>query len=115
MAFRIAIEILSEANDIPSIVTRGYNLSQFGAVAFLLNGISPKQIDAILDRVVPTISVNIPGVSYIDINNTDRMTHVLSSSRLIVVFSPPLYNLAVREQQMRSGLRVLFCSETHSQ
>lgn len=115
MVFRIAIEILDETGDISSVVTRGYRLSQFGAVAFVLNGTTPKQINAILDKVVPTISLNIPGVAYIDINAANRVAYALASSRLIVAFSSQLHRLAVREQQLRGRLRVLSFAEKRPQ
>ena len=94
MRFRIAMEIAMIADRLPvNLIVKGYRYSRHGAVAFILNEIKPELVNRILDPVVPTMSLNIPGVHYIDIKAGVRVHEVLLSSKAIIMLSPHFYEL----------------------
>jgi len=96
MSFRIAIEISAiQGAYASSKIIRSYRYSRFGFVAMILNGVSPKEINKILDPVVPTLSLNIPGVKYIDIMAEMAVIYAISSARTIF-FQTPLFQEIVQ-------------------
>lgn len=68
MQSRIAIEIAQHFGArADELLIVGYRYSRFGLVSLILNGVEPSQVDEILNPVVESMSLRIPGVEYIDI------------------------------------------------
>lgn len=88
MRFRIVMEIVEEHGEIPAdLIVKGYRFSQYGAVAFILHGIDARAVNRILDPVVPSMSLAIPGVTYIDIKKIDEVRDAIYSARTVVAKS----------------------------
>lgn len=94
MLFRIAIEIAAVGDLAPNaLILKGYKLSRYGAVAFILNGISHQRINKILDPLVPTLKFDIPGVRYISIDSHVDVKTAISSTHLVVACSKEFNDL----------------------
>ncbi|WP_113448027.1 hypothetical protein [Rhizobium cremeum] len=89
MSYRIAIEITRQAGALPEdLIVRSYRYSQYGAVAFILNGVTPTEINVILDPIVPTLPLGIPGVRYIDIKARAVVCEIVLASGAVIAISP---------------------------
>jgi hypothetical protein len=97
MFFRITMEITRQAGALPEeLIVKGYRCSQFGPVAFVLNGVSAHEINRILDPVVPTLPLSIPGVRYIDLRAKAMVCETIIASKAVIAISPTFMH-AVRE------------------
>ena len=70
------------------LVLKGYMYSRYGAVAFILNDITPDTLNNILDPIVPGLGLNIPGVKYVKMDVRPDVFDAISSAKLIVTLSP---------------------------
>ncbi|NRP73086.1 hypothetical protein ILFOPFJJ_03985 [Ensifer psoraleae] len=74
MQTRSVIEIVESGGRLPTeLIVAGYWASQAGLVAFVLNGVTPQAINLVLDPIVTTLPLSIPGVLYIDISDRTRV------------------------------------------
>ncbi|MBX4893834.1 MULTISPECIES: hypothetical protein [Rhizobium] len=89
MHFRIAMEITRQAGRLPEeLIIKGYRYSQYGPVAFVLNGVGTHEINKTLDPIVPTLPLNIPGVKYIDLKARAIVCETIIASKAIIAISP---------------------------
>ncbi|WP_424540810.1 hypothetical protein [Sinorhizobium medicae] len=74
MQTRSVIEIAGSGIHLPAeLIIAGYWASQTGLVVFVLNGVTPPAVNAVLDPIVVTLPFSIPGVLYVDINDEKRV------------------------------------------
>jgi hypothetical protein len=92
MQYRIAIEVSKVDGCIPAeLIVKSYRYSRYGAVAIILNDITPKCVDQVLDPVVAKLGLYSPGVRYIDIGENAAVIRVLSSAKMIIAISPTFF------------------------
>lgn len=71
---RSVIEIAQSDGRLPTeLIVVGYWASQAGVVVYVLNGVTPQAINLVLDPIVTTLPLSIPGVLYVSINDTTRV------------------------------------------
>lgn len=86
MRVRGVVEISGRKGRVPAgLVEDCYRASQNGLVALVLRDIPPQAVDRILDPLVPTLPLNIPGVLYIDSRETGRVREALLAAESIFV------------------------------
>ncbi|MEJ6844824.1 hypothetical protein [Sinorhizobium fredii] len=74
MQARSVIEIVESGGRLPTeLIVVGYWASQAGVVVFVLNGVAPQAINLVLDPIVTTLPLSIPGVLYVSINDKARV------------------------------------------
>ncbi|WP_018237880.1 hypothetical protein [Ensifer sp. BR816] len=74
MQARSVIEIVESGGGPPAdLIVAGYWASQAGLVAFVLNGVTPQAINLVLDPIVTTLPLSIPGVLYVRICDAARV------------------------------------------
>ena len=74
MQARSVIEIAESGGSPPAdLIVAGYWASQAGLVVFVLNGVTPQAINLVLDPIVTTLPLTIPGVLYVRINDEARV------------------------------------------
>ncbi len=89
MQYRIAIEVTKVDGCIPAeLIVKSYRYSRHGAVAIILNDVTPKCVDQVLDPVVAKLGLYSPGLRYIDFGETAAVIRVLSSAKMIIAMSP---------------------------
>ncbi|WP_143534119.1 hypothetical protein [Rhizobium sullae] len=89
------IEIMPSNGRLPAeLIEAGYRSSQYGLVVFVLNNVTPQAINLVLDPVVRTMPLSIPGVLYIEIGDEQRVRDAITSASIIYFASNALYNLA---------------------
>ncbi|MER9852298.1 hypothetical protein NKJ55_34450 [Mesorhizobium sp. M0106] len=89
MRFRIAMEITKLQGQVPvELIIKGYRFSKYGAVAFILHDIGPRTVNRVLDPVVPSMGLDIPGVKYVDITAGFDLYNTIFSAKSIIAFSP---------------------------
>jgi hypothetical protein len=73
MSFLAAIEITCLNDGLPiRTIEEGYQFSRSGTVLFIMNGVTARQINLALDRIVPTLPLTIPGVLYVNIADDEQ-------------------------------------------
>ncbi|MDX0424426.1 hypothetical protein GOC91_22440 [Sinorhizobium medicae] len=100
MQTRSVIEIAGSGIHLPAeLIIAGYWASQTGLVVFVLNGVTPPAVNAVLDPIVVTLPFSIPGVLYVDINDEKRV-------REAVLFAEEIYaaTRAFRRIAARCGI-----------
>ncbi|MQB07216.1 hypothetical protein DXT91_24350 [Agrobacterium tumefaciens] len=103
VGIRIAMEIARINDRIPEeLIVRGYRYSRFGTVAFILNDIKSDVVNRILDPVVPTLSLSIPGVQYVDIASA-RVDEIVASATTVVAISARFIDLIAASKQPANG------------
>jgi hypothetical protein len=89
------IEIMPSNGRLPAeLIEAGYRSSQYGLVVFVLNNVTPQAVNLILDPVVRTMPLSIPGVLYIEIGDEQRVRDAVTSASIVYFASNALYNLA---------------------
>ncbi|WP_159587175.1 hypothetical protein [Chelativorans xinjiangense] len=84
MHVRDVVEISRSGGGEPArLIEMSYRASQDGLVALVLHGISPQTVNLVLDPIVPTLPLNIPGVFYIDIGEEMRVREAVLSAETI--------------------------------
>jgi hypothetical protein len=74
MQARSVIEIVESGGRPPAdLIVAGYWASQAGLVVFVLNGVTPQAINLVLDPIVTTLPLSIPGVLYVRIHDEARV------------------------------------------
>ncbi|HJS62048.1 MAG TPA: hypothetical protein VJ800_09880 [Pseudolabrys sp.] len=74
MQARSVIEIVESGGRLPTeLIVVGYWASQAGVVVYVLNGVTPQAINLVLDPIVTTLPLSIPGVLYVSINDKARV------------------------------------------
>ena len=85
MQARRVIEIVQTGGYLPAeLILTGYWASQSGLVVFILNGVTPQAVDLVLDPIVVTLPMTIPGVLYVDVGDKTRV-------REAVLFAEEIY------------------------
>lgn len=83
-----------------------YRASCRELIVLVLNGITPRPINAILDPLVPTLPLRIPGLLYVDLADEDRVREVLASKPLVfprtLEFRSLAFVFGIRTSQFRS-------------
>ncbi|WP_156943366.1 hypothetical protein M728_000141 [Ensifer sp. WSM1721] len=96
MHARSVIEIADTKGIVPvQLILAGYWASQDRLVAFILNGVTPQSIDLVLDPIVSTLPILIPGVLYIDIRDKARVCEAVQSAEEIFAASRTFRRLTV--------------------
>ncbi|MEI3855794.1 MULTISPECIES: hypothetical protein [unclassified Ensifer] len=89
------IEIMSSNGRLPAeLIEAGYRASQYGLILFVLNNVTPEAVNLVLDPVVPTMPLSIPGVLYIKIGDKQRVHDAVASASIVYFASNALYSLA---------------------
>ncbi|PST22048.1 hypothetical protein C7U60_12455 [Mesorhizobium plurifarium] len=97
MQTRSVIEIVGSGGDLPAdLIVAGYWASQTGLVVFILNDVAPQAIDLVLDPIVATLPLTIPGVLYVDIEDRLRVRETLLFAEEIYVATRVFRHLASR-------------------
>lgn len=82
MQARRVIEIVQSAGYLPAeLILTGYWASQSGLVVFILNGVTPQAVDLVLDPIVVTLPMTIPGVLYVDVGTRRAFARLCFSPR----------------------------------
>ncbi|MER9134389.1 hypothetical protein [Mesorhizobium sp. M0768] len=91
------MEITKLQGQVPvQLIIKGYRFSKYGAVAFVLHEIGPRTVNRILDPIVPSIGLDIPGVKYVDIKVGSDLYDTIFSAKTIIAFSPLFRALVTR-------------------
>ncbi len=101
----LLVEIaLTRSGAIPEdLIVRTYAASRFEPIALILNGITARLVNAVLDPVVPTMPLDIPGVLYVDISN-GRVWEMLHAARLVFASTPALRDTAIASGVSKSRI-----------
>ncbi|WP_265518339.1 hypothetical protein [Nitratireductor luteus] len=84
MHIRDVVEISRSNGRLPArLIEASYQASQDGLVALVLRDISPQTVNLILDPIVPSLPLNIPGVLYIDADDETRVREAVLSAEII--------------------------------
>jgi hypothetical protein len=62
------------------LVESAYRASRRGRIILLLDGIDPAAIDAMLEPLVPTMRLTIPGILYVDAEDAASVAQAVSQS-----------------------------------
>lgn len=62
------------------LIESAYRASRRGRIILLLDGIDPESIDAMLEPLVPTMRLTIPGILYVDAEDAASVAEALSQS-----------------------------------
>ncbi|WP_331372028.1 hypothetical protein [Sinorhizobium chiapasense] len=90
------IEITQTDGLLPAaVIITAYRSSRYGLVVFVLNNVAPAAIDVILDPVVGTMPLSIPGVLYVQISDEAQVSQAVSSAETVYVATEAFHNLAV--------------------
>ncbi|PJR14379.1 hypothetical protein [Sinorhizobium meliloti] len=85
MQTRRVIEIVKSGGHLPAeLILTGYWASQSGLIVFILNGVTPQAVNLVLDPIVVTLPLTIPGVLYVDVRDKARV-------REAVLFAEEIY------------------------
>ncbi|NTG05519.1 hypothetical protein [Rhizobium rhizogenes] len=80
------VEIAVAQNEPPiDLIRETYRASECVAIALVLNGVSPQTVNAVLDPIVATMSLAIPGVIYLDIRQQEQLREAIISASQIYV------------------------------
>ena len=98
MTPEILVEIsLPRSGVVPAdLIVAAYKASRFGQIALVLNRVSASLVNKVLDPVVPTMPLDIPGLVYIDISDSVRLGRLLCGARMLVASTPWLRTAAER-------------------
>ena len=98
MAPELLVEISStRSGGVPAgLIVRAYKASRFQQIALVLNRVSAVQVNKVLDPVVQTMPLDIPGVIYVDVSDRPRLHHLLGTARMIVASTSWLRSAAFR-------------------
>ncbi|OMQ43671.1 hypothetical protein BKP54_16740 [Ensifer sp. 1H6] len=89
------IEIMPSSGRVPAeLIEAGYRSSQYGLVVFVLNNVTYQAVNLVLDPVVKTMPLSIPGVLYVKIGDEQRVREAVTSASIVYFASNSLYNLA---------------------
>jgi hypothetical protein len=92
----VEISLATEGNQPTKLLRYAYRASQTGLVTLVLNGIEPSAVDRILDPVVARMPLTIPGVAYLSIGDTERVSEAALSAG-IVFFATRRFRSAILE------------------
>jgi hypothetical protein len=97
MQTRRVIEIVQSGGYLPAeLILTGYWASQSGLVVFILNGVTPRAVDLVLDPIVVTLPLTIPGVLYVDVRDKTRVRDAVLFAEEIYAATRFFRRLAVR-------------------
>lgn len=87
MSNRAVIEVTSvhERNQSAQLIRCAYRASQTGLVALVLNGVDARAVDRVLDPIVPFLSLTIPGVRYLSIDDDALVQEAVLSASYVFV------------------------------
>ncbi|MBM3094292.1 hypothetical protein GFB56_26470 [Ensifer sp. T173] len=89
------IEIMPSNGRVPAeLIEAGYRSSQYGLVVFILNNVTYQAVNLVLDPVVRTMPLSIPGVLYVKIGDEQRVREAVTSASIVYFASNSLYNFA---------------------
>ena len=86
-----AVEIAPTAKgQLPATLVRwAYRASQIGVVALVLNGIDARDVNRVLDPLVPLLPLTIPGVIYLHMDDDPRVQEAILSAQLVFAATRP--------------------------
>ncbi|PDT50574.1 hypothetical protein [Sinorhizobium fredii] len=119
MRARSVIEIVESDGRLPAqLIVAGYWASQAGLVIFILNGVTAQMINLVLDPIVNTLPLSIPGVLYVDIKDEARVNEAVLSAEKIYAASRAFRRLAnyhgVARGIVQSATRAIPKLESHA-
>ena len=95
MLVRSVIEIVQSNGHLPTkLIEAGYRSSQYGLVVFILNDVTPQAVNLILDPVVATMPLSIPGVLYVKMADEQRVRDAVRSAKAVYFASRSFYRQA---------------------
>ena len=84
MHVQSVIEIAETDGQLPvEIIIKGYRLSQKRLTVFILNEVTPAAVNRVLDPVVPTLPLLIPGVLYVNISDEARVREAVGAAEVV--------------------------------
>ncbi|TCN31457.1 hypothetical protein [Sinorhizobium americanum] len=96
MQARSVIEIVESRGRLPTeLIVAGYWASQAGVVIYVLNGVTPQAINLVLDPIVTTLPLSIPGVLYVSLMDKARVCEALRCADEIYAATGIFRRLAV--------------------
>lgn len=96
MHVQSVIEITPTDGHLPAaVIVSGYRSSQYGLVIFILNEVTAAAINLVLDPIVNTMPLSIPGVLYVQISDETRVRQAVTSAETIYVATEFFQNLAI--------------------
>ncbi|WEX85842.1 hypothetical protein PZN02_002077 [Sinorhizobium garamanticum] len=106
------IEITQTDGLLPAaVIITAYRSSRHGLVVFVLNDVAPAAIDVILDPVVSTMPLSIPGVLYVQISDEAGVSQAVTSAEAIYVATEAFRNLAVGYGASPGNIRSVLTSQ----
>ncbi|HEV7321399.1 MAG TPA: hypothetical protein VGO04_22575 [Ensifer sp.] len=84
MYVQSVIEIAETDGQLPvEIIIKGYRLSQKRLTVFILNEVTPAAVNRVLDPVVPTLPLLIPGVLYVKMSDGARVREAVEAAEVV--------------------------------
>lgn len=79
---RAVVDITAEPAGctLEELVVSAYRASRDGVVVLVLSGVSPAEVDRILDPVVPSMPLTIPGVRYLQATDEEAVRRAYRSA-----------------------------------
>ncbi|MBB4189121.1 hypothetical protein [Sinorhizobium terangae] len=106
------IEITQTDGLLPAaVIITAYRASRYGLVVFVLNDVAPAAIDVILDPVVSTMPLSIPGVLYVHMSDEARVCQAVTSAETVYAATEAFRNLAVGYGAPPGNIRSVLTSE----
>ncbi|HEV7308401.1 hypothetical protein [Ensifer sp.] len=103
MHVQSVIEIAETDGRLPvEIIIKGYRLSQKQLTVFILNEVTPAAVNRVLDPVVPTLPLLIPGVLYVKISDDARVREAVAAADVV-------YAATAMFRDLLTGYGVLPC------
>jgi hypothetical protein len=106
------LEITPTNGQLPAaMIIAAYRASQYGVVVFILSDTTPAAINAILDPVVGTMALSIPGVIYIHVSDELRVSQAVNSTEAVYFATEAFRNLAVGYGAAPGNIRSICSSQ----
>ena len=103
----LLVEIaLTRSGAIPEdLIVRAYAASRFEPIALILNGIAAQLVNTVLDPIVPTMPLDIPGVLYVNMSSDGCMWDMLRAARLVFTSTLGFRSTAIASGVKKSRIR----------
>jgi hypothetical protein len=96
MNVRDVVEISPTNGLLPAAaIATAYRSSQYGLVVLVLNDATPAAINTILDPIVKTMPLAIPGVLYVQISDEAQVSRAVTSAVTVYVATEAFRDLAI--------------------
>lgn len=96
MCVQAVIEITSSSDGrLPArLLSEAYRASDCGMIILILNGVAPVAVDGLLDHVVASLPLSIPGVLYVDAGDEAAVDGALCRTGIVFVATSRLLRRA---------------------